>query len=49
LYYKWPIENSPLQAYAAALVFSPAGSLIRGVFKEEEPKWITIKPDIGDK
>src|SRR6202035_1438847 len=26
-----------------------AGSLIRHHFKKEEPKWITIKPTIGDK
>ncbi|KAH0553451.1 hypothetical protein GP486_006481, partial [Trichoglossum hirsutum] len=49
MYYKWTIENSPLQAYASALVFSPARSLIRGIFKEEEPKCITIKPAIRDK
>ena len=29
-------------------MFSPARSLIRGLFKEEEPKWITIKPAIRD-
>src|SRR2546421_4638307 len=49
MYHKWVIENNPLQAYASALVFSPTRSLIRGLFKEEEPKWITIKPAIGDK
>src|SRR2546421_3371101 len=49
MYHKWVIENNPLQAYASALVFSPARSLIRGLFKEEEPKWITIKPAMGDK
>src|SRR5277367_2866229 len=49
MYHKRAIENSPLQAYASALVFSPARSLIRGLFKEEEPKWITIKPAMGDK
>ncbi|KAF2183663.1 hypothetical protein K469DRAFT_667871 [Zopfia rhizophila CBS 207.26] len=49
MYHKWAIENSPLQAYMSALVFSPACSLIRGLFKEEEPKWITTKPAIGDK
>jgi WD40 repeat protein len=42
------IENNPLQAYASALLFSPVRSLIRGHFKREEPKWITIKPAIGD-
>ncbi|KAF2802307.1 WD40 repeat-like protein [Mytilinidion resinicola] len=48
MYHKWAIENSPLQAYASALVFSPASSLIRGLFKKEEPRWITIKPAIED-
>ncbi|KAF2804417.1 NACHT-domain-containing protein, partial [Mytilinidion resinicola] len=43
-YHKWAIESSPLQAYASAIVFSPAHSLIRGLFKKEELKWITIKP-----
>jgi WD40 repeat protein len=49
MYHKCAIENSPLQAYASALVFSPARSLIRGLFMEEQPKWITIKPTMGDK
>ena len=30
-------------------MFSPGRSLIRGLFKEEEPKWITIKLALGDK
>src|SRR5947208_2134902 len=49
MYHKRAIEKSPLQAYASALMFSPAHSLIRGLFKQEEPKCITIKPAIGDK
>ena len=49
MYHKRAIENSPLQVYASALMFSPTRSLIRGLFKEEEPKWITIKPAMGDK
>jgi WD40 repeat protein len=49
MYHKWVIENSPLQAYASALLFSPARSLIRGLFEDEEPKWITIKPAMRDK
>src|SRR5438477_8071282 len=44
MYHKQAIENGPLQAYASALMFSPARSLIRSLFKHEEPKWITIKP-----
>src|SRR2546423_581519 len=48
MYFKRAIEKSPLQAYTSALIFSPARSLIRNLFKEEEPKWITIMPSIGD-
>src|SRR5436853_181402 len=48
MFHKLAIENSPLQAYVSALMFSPARSLIKRLFKEEEPKWITIKPAIGD-
>ncbi|KAF2202261.1 WD40 repeat-like protein [Delitschia confertaspora ATCC 74209] len=47
--HKWAIENNPLQAYMSALIFSPTHSLIRDIFKKEEPDWITIKPNIGDK
>ena len=49
MYYKQAIENSPLQAYISALLFSPARSLIRDLFKQEESKWIAIKPSIRDK
>ncbi|KAI9770814.1 MAG: hypothetical protein M1839_003040 [Geoglossum umbratile] len=49
MYHKWAIETSPLQAYASALVFSPARSVIRGLFKEEEPTWVMVKPGMGDK
>ena len=47
-YYKWTIENTPLQVYTSALVFSPARSLIRELFKQEEPEWITTKPAMQD-
>ena len=46
--HKRAIELSPLQTYASALVFSPARSLIKDLFKQEEPKWIMIKPAIED-
>ena len=46
--HKQPIQISPLQVYASALIFSPAGSLIRRHFKKEEPEWITIKPPMRD-
>ncbi|KAF2262809.1 WD40 repeat-like protein [Lojkania enalia] len=47
--HKSAIENSPLQAYASALLFSPTRSIIKGLFKIEEPDWITIKPAIQEK
>ncbi|KAH7394750.1 hypothetical protein BKA66DRAFT_567128 [Pyrenochaeta sp. MPI-SDFR-AT-0127] len=47
--YKWAIEKIPLQAYASALLFSPNQSLIRGLFKREEPNWMTIKSDMDNK
>jgi WD40 repeat protein len=48
MYHKGAIENSALQVYVSALLFSPSKSLIRRLFKHEEPKWITIKPAMGD-
>src|SRR5271163_72815 len=48
MYHKRAIENSPLQAYTSALLFSPARSLIRYLFKEEELKLIAIKPVMRD-
>ena len=49
MYHKQAIQISPLQAYVSALIFSPASSLIRGLFEHEEPKWITIQPPMRDK
>ncbi|KAF2452251.1 WD40-repeat-containing domain protein, partial [Lineolata rhizophorae] len=48
MYHKGAIEGSPLQAYASALLFSPARSLVRGLFQHEEPEWIAIKPAMSD-
>ncbi|KAF2626135.1 beta transducin-like protein HET-D2Y [Macroventuria anomochaeta] len=44
MYHKAAVESYPLQAYASALLFSPTGSSIRGLFRHEEPKGIIIKP-----
>jgi WD40 repeat protein len=49
MYHKQAIENHPLQAYTSALMFSPASSLIRRYFKNEEPKNIAIRLAIRDK
>ena len=44
LSHKQVIENTPLQTYVSALVFSPAHSLTRGLFQAEKPDWIITKP-----
>jgi WD40 repeat protein len=48
MYHKEAIENYPLQAYASALLFSPADSLTRRLFQNEEPRRVVVKPAIGN-
>ena len=48
MYHKEAIENYPLQAYASALLFSPANSIVRRLFQHEEPRGVTIKPPINN-
>jgi WD40 repeat protein len=48
MYHKGAIERYPLQVYASALLFSPAGSLIRQLFQHEEPEGILIRPAMSD-
>ncbi|CAG9950917.1 unnamed protein product [Clonostachys rosea f. rosea IK726] len=40
----WIIGRAPLQAYASALIFSPQNSIIRSLFRREEPSWVATKP-----
>ena len=44
LFNKSVIERAPLQAYISALLFSPTTSLVRELFKAEEPDWVVTKP-----
>ncbi|CAG9942991.1 unnamed protein product [Clonostachys rosea f. rosea IK726] len=46
---KWMIEKAPLQIYVSALLFSPSESIIRNIFRNEEPDWIGIKPRVEKK
>ncbi|KAL2138290.1 hypothetical protein VTI28DRAFT_7154 [Corynascus sepedonium] len=48
LYNKWAIENSPLQVYTSALIFSPARSITRNQFASEVPKWIVRPPIVAE-
>src|SRR5277367_6512738 len=38
------IEQAPLQAYCAALIFSPSKSKVRELFEGQVPSWIKLKP-----
>ncbi|KAH7089950.1 WD40-repeat-containing domain protein [Paraphoma chrysanthemicola] len=49
MYHKGAIKSYPLQAYASAFLFSPSHSLIRSLFRHEEPDWITLKPAMSHK
>nr|XP_036580708.1 beta transducin-like protein HET-D2Y [Colletotrichum truncatum]KAF6788703.1 beta transducin-like protein HET-D2Y [Colletotrichum truncatum] len=40
------IESNPLQIYHSALLFSPKNSIIRGLFRSEEPTWVLTKPNM---
>ncbi|KAL6169797.1 hypothetical protein ACJQWK_04793 [Exserohilum turcicum] len=48
MYHKEAIENYPLQAYASALLFSPADTITRKLFQHEEPRGVAIKPAISN-
>ncbi|KAF5849242.1 hypothetical protein GGP41_006191 [Bipolaris sorokiniana] len=48
MYHKEAIENYPLQAYASALLFSPADSIIRRLFQYEEPRRVALKPAMSN-
>jgi WD40 repeat protein len=48
MYHKEAVEKYPLQVYASALLFSPADSLIRRLFQHEEPRGVSIKPQISN-
>ncbi|KAF2813542.1 uncharacterized protein BDZ99DRAFT_381439, partial [Mytilinidion resinicola] len=44
LYNRSIIEAAPLQIYCSALMFAPEGSIIRGQFKDEIPRWVCTMP-----
>ncbi|KAJ5588701.1 hypothetical protein N7537_011379 [Penicillium hordei] len=46
-YHRATIEQSPLQAYGSAMIFSPSRSVIKQLFKHEWPRNITIAPEMG--
>ncbi|CAG8344826.1 unnamed protein product, partial [Penicillium salamii] len=47
-YHRGAIEQSPLQAYGSAMMFSPRRSVIKQLFKHEWPRHTTTVPEMGD-
>ena len=48
LSHRYMIETTPLQLYSSALLFSPQKSIIKQLFLEQVPRWITRKPMAQD-
>jgi WD40 repeat protein len=48
MYHKEAVKKYPLQAYASALLFSPADSITRRLFQHEKPKEVTVKLAISN-
>jgi WD40 repeat protein len=46
LYNRPVIEQAPLQTYCSALVFAPAMSIVRNLFKDKIPAWIRRLPEV---
>ena len=42
------IEAAPLQVYTGALLFSPSKSVVRELFQQNIPDWISLKPKVPD-
>jgi WD40 repeat protein len=40
------IEKAPLQIYCSAIVFIPEKSIVRSIFNDYIPKWITMLPQV---
>ncbi|KAI1459895.1 hypothetical protein F4805DRAFT_35254 [Annulohypoxylon moriforme] len=43
------MEYFPLQLYSSALIFVPSNNLIKRMFEEEIPDWITLQPKVQKK
>src|SRR5882757_1570977 len=46
LYNRLVVEQTPLQLYCSALIFTPEKSIVRGTFENCIPPWIERKPKV---
>ncbi|PWI65088.1 hypothetical protein PCL_07387 [Purpureocillium lilacinum] len=49
LLYGLGMKNAPLQTYVSALLFSPAASSTRELFKKEAPQWVVSGPRVDER
>ncbi|PTB61114.1 hypothetical protein M431DRAFT_538258 [Trichoderma harzianum CBS 226.95] len=40
------IASAPLQIYSSVLLFAPSESIVKNLFKERIPKWISLEPKV---
>ncbi|KAL7800877.1 vegetative incompatibility protein HET-E-1 [Trichoderma afarasin] len=43
---RWSIDEAPLQIYSSALLFAPEQSVIRNMFRNQIPLWISLLPQV---
>lgn len=42
------VSNFPLQVYSSVLLFSPRQSLVRALYEDTEPTWLSTKPAVQE-
>ncbi|KAL7914210.1 vegetative incompatibility protein HET-E-1 [Trichoderma velutinum] len=40
------IDEAPLQVYSSAILFAPEQSVVRNIFKDQFPSWISLLPQV---
>ncbi|QYT05214.1 WD_REPEATS_REGION domain-containing protein [Trichoderma simmonsii] len=43
---RWSLDEAPLQIYSSAILFAPEQSVIRNMFKDQIPPWISLLPQV---
>ncbi|KAK4078309.1 uncharacterized protein Triagg1_3325 [Trichoderma aggressivum f. europaeum] len=43
---RWSLDEAPLQIYSSALIFAPEQSVIRNMFRDQIPPWISLLPQV---
>ncbi|KKA19036.1 Vegetative incompatibility WD repeat protein, partial [Rasamsonia emersonii CBS 393.64] len=43
---RWIVDTAPLQLYSSAIIFAPEMSIVRHIFKDKIPSWISTLPKV---